>query len=138
MAKCQGILYNVSMKSKTSKSIVFVFFIIVIVVVAGVFLNKPKEVGKFGPLAQCINDSGAKFYGAFWCPHCQDQKAAFGNAKSLLPYIECSNPDKSMTQECKDVGIEGYPTWIFPDGSQLAGNVELNVLAEKTQCELPV
>lgn len=126
------------MKSKTIKSIIFIVIIIAIVVVAGMFLNKPKEVGKYGPLAQCINDSGAKFYGAFWCPHCQDQKAAFGNAKKLLPYIECSNPNKSMTQVCKDAGIEGYPTWLFPDGSKLTGNVELDILAEKTQCPLPV
>lgn len=33
---------------------------------------------------------GAKFYGAFWCSHCYDQKVQFGaQAAELLPYVEC-------------------------------------------------
>jgi len=38
------------------------------------------SAGTYDTLAQCIADSGAKFYGAFWCPHCQNQKQAFGSA----------------------------------------------------------
>ncbi len=40
-------------------------------------------------LAKHLSASGAKFYGAYWCPHCADQKAMFGQAAALLPYIEC-------------------------------------------------
>ncbi len=40
-------------------------------------------------LATHLATTGAKFYGAYWCPHCADQKAMFGPAASLLPYIEC-------------------------------------------------
>lgn len=123
--------------TQTKKFIVIVLLVIVLVIVLGVFANKPKEVGKYGPFAQCLKDSGAEFYGAFWCPHCQDQKAAFGGAKSLLPYFECSNPDRSQTQICIDKKIEGYPTWIFKDGSRLSGLVPMETLAEKTQCVLP-
>lgn len=89
-------------------------------------------------LAQCITDAGAKFYGAFWCQHCQNQKKMFGKkAVKKLPYIECSTADgKSQLQICKDAGVEGYPTWIFQDGSKLTGEVSFANLAEKTSCPI--
>lgn len=94
--------------------------------------------GKYTELAQCIKNSGAKFYGAFWCPHCQEQKKLFGDAVTELPYIECSNPDKkSQTQVCIDAKITGYPTWEFADGSRLDGEVSLAKLAEETSCVVP-
>jgi len=103
-------------------------------------MNKPagNTRGQYDAFAQCLKDSGAVFYGAFWCPHCQEQKAAFGDSAHLLPYVECSTPDmKGQTQICKDKGITGYPTWIFKDGSKLSGLVEMKELAEKTACVLP-
>lgn len=89
-------------------------------------------------LAQCLKDSGAVFYGAFWCPHCQKQKAEFGLAESLLPYVECSTPDqRSQTPICIEKKIESYPTWEFKDGSRQTGEVSLKDLAEKTSCAYP-
>jgi len=94
--------------------------------------------GKYDGLAQCLKDNGAVFYGAFWCPHCQEQKKIFGNSEGLLPYVECSNPDgKSQTQICIDKGVQSYPTWEFADGSRLTGEQQPGVLAEKAGCELP-
>lgn len=94
--------------------------------------------GKYADFATCIKDSGAKFYGAFWCPHCHQQKLLFGDAVDKLPYIECSTPDKQgQTQVCIDAGITGYPTWEFSDKSRLDGEVSLDKLAEKTSCPLP-
>ena len=89
--------------------------------------------------AQCLADKGVKFYGAFWCPHCQAQKKLFGSqAVKKLPYIECSTPDgKSQTQECKDAGITGYPTWKFTDGSVQTGELTFTQLADKTGCAVP-
>lgn len=96
------------------------------------------KVGKLDTFATCIKDSGAKFYGAFWCPHCANQKAMFGSSAKLLPYIECSAPDgKSQLPVCNDAGVSGYPTWKFPDGTTLSGEVELATLSEKTSCPLP-
>lgn len=88
-------------------------------------------------LAQCIKKSGAKFYGASWCPHCQATKALFGTAAGELPYVECSTPDnKGQIKACTDAGITGYPTWKFKDGSELIGQQTLQVLAQKTGCRL--
>lgn len=41
-------------------------------------------------LARRLKAAGAKMYGAFWCSHCQEQKAEFGAAAQKdLPYVEC-------------------------------------------------
>lgn len=89
--------------------------------------------------AQCLSDSGAKFYGAFWCPHCQSQKRAFGSkATKSLPYIECSTADgKGQTQACKDAGVQSYPTWEFADGTRSTGTKTFQELAEITGCTAP-
>lgn len=96
--------------------------------------NKP---GQYDKLAQCIKDSGAKFYGAFWCPHCQNEKKMFGKSAKLLPYVECSTPDGSgQNKICTDLGIKGYPTWTFPDGTTETGEIKPEDLATKTSCPL--
>ena len=94
--------------------------------------------GKYDTFAQCLGEKGAVFYGAFWCPHCQNQKKLFGNSAKKLPYVECSTPNgKGQLQVCTDKKIEGYPTWEFADGSREGGEVPLAKLAEKTSCTLP-
>ena len=94
--------------------------------------------GKHDALAQCLTEKGAKFYGAFWCPHCQAQKKMFGNSAKLLPYVECSQPNgKERTQICIDKNIVNYPTWEFADSSRLTGEREPKELAEKTGCAMP-
>lgn len=41
-------------------------------------------------LARRLRAAGARFYGAFWCSHCFEQKVAFGAAAAKeLPYVEC-------------------------------------------------
>lgn len=98
----------------------------------------PNQPDKLDSFATCIKDSGTTFYGAFWCPHCQAQKAAFGRSERLLPYVECSTPDgQGSTQICIDKKIQSYPTWEFKDGSRLTGEVPLTDLASKTGCTLP-
>jgi hypothetical protein len=94
--------------------------------------------GKYDAVAQCLVEKGATFYGAFWCPHCQEQKKMFGNSAKLLPYVECSQPNgKDQTQICIDKQITQYPTWEFADGSRLTGEREPAELAEKAGCEVP-
>lgn len=90
---------------------------ILIVVGLGVFMNRGANgPSKYDDFAKALKAGGAEFYGAFWCPHCQAEKALFGPSKRYLPYIECSNPDQSQTQACIDKKIESYPTWMFKDG----------------------
>ncbi len=131
------------MKSNV-KIFVSVIVLLVIGVVASVLMGAGNDgmsagPGKYDQFAQCIADKGAKFYGAFWCPHCQTQKKLFGKSAKLLPYIECSTADgNGQLQICKDENIEGYPTWVFADGTQASGEQTFEQLAAKTSCELPV
>lgn len=104
------------MKSKQSKFIGLVIGIIIIVAGIGVLASKSQDPGKYDEFAQALKSSGAVFYGAFWCPHCQTEKELFGNSKKYLPYVECSNPDQSVTAVCKEKKIESYPTWFFANG----------------------
>ena len=112
-----------------------------LILVVGIvwLIATPGKPGKYDGFAQCIKDAGnVTFYGAFWCPHCQNQKKIFGNSSRYLPYVECSTPDgKGQLQVCKDKNIKGYPTWHFADGSVESGEVSLAKLSEKTGCDLP-
>ncbi|MEK7148210.1 MAG: hypothetical protein AAB758_02830 [Patescibacteria group bacterium] len=114
--------------------------LILLVLIGGVYwlVKTPGRAGKLDTFATCIKDSGALFYGAFWCPHCQNQKAMFGSSAKLLPYIECSTPDgNGQLPECKDAEVTGYPTWKFPDGTIKNGEVSLDDLSNLTQCKIP-
>ena len=113
--------------------------IVVVAVIVFAIVQESKKVGEYDEFATCLTDSGAKFYGAFWCPHCLDQKRAFGKSVKLTPYIECSTPDKrGQLQVCTDAGIESYPTWVFADGERMSGNIPFETLSEKTECVLPI
>ena len=102
-----------------SKFIIFVVIAVIFVIGLGIFTNKAQGPGKYDDFAKALKTQGAEFYGAFWCPHCQAEKALFGTSKQYLPYIECSNPDQSATKICVDKKIESYPTWFFKDGIKL-------------------
>ncbi len=96
------------------------------------------EPGKYDAFAACLKDKGATFYGAFWCPHCHDQKNLFGNSARLLPYVECSTPDgQGELPACNAQNIQEYPTWVFADGSRQTGVMSLEDLSQKTGCSLP-
>ncbi len=124
----------------STQTIVIVSMIAGIGIVAAVFLMSPKSTkgDELIPFAECLKDNGALFYGAFWCPHCQAQKALFGTAAKSLPYIECSTPDANgQLPVCDAKGIKSYPTWYFADGSNHVGELSLAELSAKTSCPLP-
>jgi uncharacterized membrane protein len=75
-------------------------------------------------LAEHLSDQGALFYGAEWCPHCQEQKRIFGASASRLPYVECSPAGRNGPQSpsCTRAGIQTYPTWII-GGRAIVGEV---------------
>ncbi len=100
--------------------------------------KEDRQPGKYDSFAKCLKEKGAVFYGAFWCPHCENQKKMFGTSARFLPYVECSTPDgKGQTATCKEKQIKGYPTWEFADGSRESGELSLKHLSEKTGCSLP-
>lgn len=113
-----------------TKFAVFIVIIVLIVVGLGVFMNNNQKPSKFDDFAKALTSQGSEFFGAFWCSHCQAQKALFGSSKKYLPYVECSNPDQSQTQICKDNKIESYPTWKFKDG------VKITSVNEPTICQI--
>ncbi len=123
----------------------YTYILIILAFIGGVvwLVRTPGKAGKLDAFATCVKDSGAKFYGAFWCPHCQAQKARFGSSAKLLPYIECSTPDgQGQLAVCKDIGITTYPTWYFASSTattseKVLGEVELVDIAAKTSCILP-
>lgn len=82
-------------------------------------------------LARHLSSVGAKMYGAYWCPHCHDQKQLFGQpAAAEIPYIECA-PDgvNPQTQLCQSTGITGLPSWEI-DGQIYPGTRTLQELAD--------
>lgn len=91
----------------------------------------------YDDFAKCLSDKGVKLYGASWCPHCQQQREAFGASQKYLDYIECSTPDgKSQTAICKDSNITSYPTWELADGTRLVGTQSLTKLSEISGCNM--
>lgn len=88
--------------------------------------------------AKCLTDNGAKFYGAYWCPHCADQKAMFGKSIGLVTYVECSLPGGAgQTEACTTANIKAYPTWEFKDGTRQEGVLSFSTLAQKSGCPEP-
>ncbi len=82
-------------------------------------------------LAEYLQDVDAKMYGAYWCPHCHDQKQLFGKeAAKKIPYIECAEDGRnSQTALCRSIPeLTGFPTWEV-NGEFLAGSQSLETLA---------
>ncbi len=126
------------MKSKSNSTFLYLAAAIVVVALIGFAVTKEKAPSIYDGFAQCLTEKGVTMYGAWWCPHCESQKADFGSAFDYIDNVECSAPgSKAMNAICRNEGIEGYPTWEFADGSREAGKLSFQELAEKTGCELP-
>jgi len=97
-----------------------------------------KPVSTLDGFAKCVSRAGAKMYGAWWCPHCADQKEMFGYAFQYVNYVECSPPgQRTENDTCKHAGIKNFPTWQFADGSRAEGALHLQAIGEKTGCRMP-
>lgn len=123
---------------KSSTKLVMVLILVVLVAIIVWSSLSEAEPGKYDDFARCLADSGAKMYGAYWCPHCQDQKDMFGKSVRYIPYIECdARGDGANPSACEAAGIEGYPTWIFANGERRSEVLPLVELAFRSECELP-
>ncbi len=107
-------------------------------IVAGMFLHFS---GVFNPaagpekpylraVAVHLRDSGARFYGAYWCPACQQQKELFEASAERLPYIECTPNGRNGARSvaCTANDIQDYPTWII-NGRRHTGVIPVSELA---------
>ena len=82
-------------------------------------------------LAEHLSDEGALFYGASWCPHCQEQKRLFGASADRLPYIECSPAGQNAPQapSCTSAGVRSSPTWVINGRATVGEVLSLSQLA---------
>jgi len=122
-----------------NKKIAVIIVLILVVALGFVLLVSyaPKsptaKAGTLDEFAQCVASKGLSMYGAYWCPHCQNEKAAFGDSFKYINYVECT----VKTDECTAKGVEQFPTWIFADGTKFVGEQGLSGLAKDTGCVLP-
>ena len=93
-----------------------------VILVAHLAYTAPREEEASGPedpniqaLAEHLKDKGVLFYGASWCPHCQEQKRMFGASAKRLPYVECNlaGPNAPQASACTQAGVDTYPTWFI-------------------------
>jgi uncharacterized membrane protein len=82
-------------------------------------------------LAKHLTATGVKKYGAFWCPHCYEQKQLFGKeAFAEINYIECDPQGENPQREaCLAAGIQSFPTWEI-EGKLAPGTKTMAELAK--------
>lgn len=102
------------------------------VAIVGWLHSRQQTSGALDEFAQCLVAQGAVMYGAEWCPHCQNEKEAFGNSFRFIPYVECPAEPKT----CIAKNITGYPTWIIKD-KLYEGEQGLQKLSLISGCALP-
>lgn len=128
---------HTSSGSSNAKYIAYAVVAIILIASGYAMFNGDGAVGQYDGFAKCLDDAGAKFYGAFWCPHCAEQKEMFGSSAKYLNYIECSTPDRrAQLAVCTSAGVESYPTWIFADGTKKGGVLSFNELSIQTGCSI--
>ncbi len=116
-----------------------VIVVTIVALCAGLyFFLRRKQNTRMDAFAQCLGTKGAKMYGAYWCPHCADQKELFGSSFQYAPYVECGiKGSRNQAQVCIDAGVKRFPTWVFADGARVEGEHTIEFLGEATGCPLP-
>jgi hypothetical protein len=103
------------------------------------YLNNRSQ-HKNDAFARCLTERGVKMYGAWWCPHCVEQKEKFGASFKYVPYVECGIKGEThgQSQVCRDENVKHYPTWQFPPtGERVERIFSLQELSDRTGCSLP-
>jgi hypothetical protein len=100
------------------------------------FLGKRRRNHTLDAFARCLASKQVKMYGAYWCPHCKDQKDVFGPSFEYVPYVECGiKGSREEAPACLQVGVKRFPTWDF-NGEKHEGVLPLDALSLKTGCSL--
>ncbi len=68
-------------------------------------------------LADHLQKIGAKSFGAWWCPHCFEQRQLLGQAAyKKITSIECDPGGVDpQPQVCQASGVQSYPSWEIND-----------------------
>lgn len=91
--------------------------------------QEPKQ--NLDAFAKCLTEKGAMIYTSKTCSHCQNQKKLFGDSWQYINDVDCN--DNPIV--CSQAGIQGVPNWMI-NGESLLGEQSLEILAEKTGCEI--
>ena len=100
----------------------------------GVFAVSPAGASPYQvALARHLASTRAVMYGAFWCPHCQEQKEMFAEASGMLPYVECDPKGAGARPDlCEKASVKSFPTWVIGD-QRLEGTQSLDELAKASK-----
>lgn len=82
-------------------------------------------------LASCLADKWFTMYGTERCPHCKDQKKAFGDAFDKITYVDCDE-QKNI---CLEKWVNSFPRWRDADENEFIGRKSLAELAKISGCE---
>jgi len=117
---------------------VLTVLLIVLAFAAAYYLGRRKRTRRLDAFAQCLTAKQAKMYGLSWCPHCAEQKEMFGPSFQYISYVECGTKGSHDEEaNCVQGGIKHFPTWEFASGWRQEGTLSLQLLSEKTGCNLP-
>jgi hypothetical protein len=122
----------------SGRKIVVGIFILAVGLLIAMILYRQSH--RYDAFAKCLKDRHVLMYGAYWCPHCAEQKEKFGASFKYAPYVECGIPGNTRGEQqvCKDAGIQHFPTWQFPPvGERVEQVLSLDDLSDRTGCPLP-
>jgi uncharacterized membrane protein len=85
-------------------------------------LLERREHPRLQALATHLEATGARYYGAYWCGSCQEQRRHFGASADRLPYVECTPAGRGgpTASACAVADISSFPTWVI-DGQRMEG-----------------
>jgi hypothetical protein len=127
-----------SQPRSSSRRKIVTALLIVAAFAAVIYMGLRKRGHRFDAFAKCLASRPTKMYGAYWCPHCTDQKEMFESSFAYVPYVECGVPgSRDEAQVCKEAGIKHFPTWEFAAGDRQEGTLSPQALGAKTGCSLP-
>jgi|SRR5579859_1529522 len=122
---------------KWRRMAIYAAVVLVVFGVAYYFYHRSQH--QHDAFARCLSERGVKMYGAWWCPHCIEQKEKFGASFEYAPYVECGikGQTQGQSQVCKDADVKHYPTWQFPPtGVRVERVFSLDELSDRTGCAL--
>ena len=116
---------------------ILIWMLAILLLVGAYALGRYHRQHRYDAFAQCMAAKNVKMYGAYWCPHCTDQKEFIGKSFRFV-YEECGVPGSHVEQQkCIDAGVKLFPTWRFPDGALTPGVFSVQDLSLRSGCALP-